>query len=337
MKILYVSVHEILEFDECRMLTEMGHEVYSLHGAYSEPTTPCSKRPAIPDMHFSKRLRADELAIQCSREHMLPQLLDLFDLVWFMHAPQFVISNWENLRGRNVVWRSIGQSVPGVEHSLAQARAEGLKIVRYSPAESRIPGFVGSDAMIRFGKEVDEYSGWTGGGGNVVNFTQSLKERGTHCAFNVLDQVAKRLPNFRVYGPGNDELPYSGGCLSSEDLIHTMRTCEAYIATGTHPASYTLNVMEAMLTGAPMIVAGDSIGQPYVSGYPQSTYEMAELITHCEDGIIANTPNEFINAANLISNNREVAEALSERGRAKAIELFGMETIKAQWAEFLGA
>jgi glycosyltransferase involved in cell wall biosynthesis len=124
--------------------------------------------------------------------------------------------------------------------------------------------------------------------------------------------------------------------VSYEEQIRVLQTAEAYIATGTHPASYTLNFVEAWMTGVPMIVAGDNIGQPYMSGYQQATYEVAELVQHGYNAFVAHTPHEFAAYANLITSNRGVAEQLSENGRKTAIELFGMDSIKKQWEQFLG-
>jgi len=37
---------------------------------------------------------------------------------------------------------------------------------------------IGQDAMIRFYKDPDEYKDWTGDDRRVINFTQSMRERG---------------------------------------------------------------------------------------------------------------------------------------------------------------
>jgi len=52
-KILYLSCHEILEFDEVSLLHELGHEVFS-PGAYVEPANRGDQnlRPSIPGLKY---------------------------------------------------------------------------------------------------------------------------------------------------------------------------------------------------------------------------------------------------------------------------------------------
>ncbi len=59
MKILYISCHEVLEFDELSMFADLGIEVFSV-GAYLLPHRPFgeSLRPPIPNL----RVNADDLA-----------------------------------------------------------------------------------------------------------------------------------------------------------------------------------------------------------------------------------------------------------------------------------
>ena len=58
-KILYLSCHEVLEYDEVSLLLELGHEVFS-PGAYVEPANPGGKtmRPSIPGVEIDPDLRA---------------------------------------------------------------------------------------------------------------------------------------------------------------------------------------------------------------------------------------------------------------------------------------
>ena len=51
MKILYLSCHEVLEFDEISMLSDIGVQVFSI-GAYLDPARPTGGglRPALPNL-----------------------------------------------------------------------------------------------------------------------------------------------------------------------------------------------------------------------------------------------------------------------------------------------
>ena len=52
MNILYVGSHSILEYDEVRLLSDLGHDIFSI-GSYTDPANPSDdKRPAIAGMEF---------------------------------------------------------------------------------------------------------------------------------------------------------------------------------------------------------------------------------------------------------------------------------------------
>src|SRR5690242_423231 len=136
MKIHYLSCHEVLEYDEVKLLTELGHDVFS-NGAYLDPAGHITlKRPGI-----SKAIAWTDLAkiaADTPKTALTPDLIDPFDVIIIMHTPEFVTGNWDKIKHKRVIWRSIGQSTPATERKLERARAEGLQVVRYSPKEENI-------------------------------------------------------------------------------------------------------------------------------------------------------------------------------------------------------
>jgi hypothetical protein len=221
-KILYMSCHEILEYDELALFSEMGYECYSL-GAYTQPGgDEHRKRPALDQLPYNPHFI--ELSLQYDRRKLHPEMLEGIDIVMIMHDPSFIGAtgqshnwhpdlgegNWPLFKefiknGGRVIWRSIGQSIPHVERIIAPWRAEGLEVVRYSPKEETIAGNVGSDATIRFYKDPDFYNGWKGDHRQVVNFTQSLKDRDRFAGYDLIYKSFTGMPA-KVYGPGNDNL-----------------------------------------------------------------------------------------------------------------------------------
>ena len=350
-RILYMSCHEILEYDELKLFTELGHECYS-YGAYTQPggeehrKRPPLKLPYNP--HFI------ELALQYDRRKLHPEILENIDIVIIMHEPSFIgysngthdwnpdfgDGNWPLFRdfikkGGRVIWRSIGQSIPHVERKLAPWRAEGLEVVRYSPAEETIHDNVGSDAMIRFYKDPDEYKDWLGDERRVINFTQSLKERARFTGYDFMRRVMQNLP-FTVYGPNNDDLgSLNGGLLKFDQQIAAMRHARAYLYHGTYPASYTLSLIEAMMTGIPILAVGPDHGNSREMFPQQDTYELPAIIQNGINGFISDDPNELHEYAELMLSDYNNAKAISAFGRTKSIELFGKAKIKQQWKEFL--
>src|SRR5436853_4240788 len=108
MRILYLSCHSILEYDEIKLFTELGHEVFSVHGSYGNPTSPMDpKRPALA-ASFSGHLRT--VALQCSRENLHEALIDWADCIIVMHRADWILQNWMKVKHKPVIWRTIGQS-----------------------------------------------------------------------------------------------------------------------------------------------------------------------------------------------------------------------------------
>jgi hypothetical protein len=309
MKILYLSVHEILEYDELLLFSELGYECYSL-GAYTQPGgDEHRKRPSLKlpyDPHFI------ELALQYPKEHLHPEQLDGMDVVIVMHEPGIIEGNWELFeqfikRGGRVIWRSIGQSIPHVEQRLRYYRARGMEIVRYSPREATIAGYNGSDAMIRFYKDPDEFKGWSGEHRQVINFTQSLKSRGGFTGYPVISEVFENQPG-KVYGPGNEDLGLmAGGLLTYEDQKRKLQEARVYLSRLGNSSMFS----------------------------SQQTYEVHELIENGVSGFIGDNIMDIKQRVNELLNDYPKAKAISAFGRAKAIELFGKSKIKAQWHDFL--
>lgn len=335
MRILYISVHSVLEYDELRLFTELGHECFSL-GAYTYPEGhPTLPRPGIPGM-----VRRDDLIQMVSnkpRTELPEDFLNQFDVIIIMdgyHAPDVVERNWPKLKGKKVVWRTIGQSTPEVENRMKRFRNEGLRIVRYSPMEEEMENYIGKDTMIRFYKDPEEYKGWIGHTHQIMNLSQSLKARRNFCGYDIIMKVLPGFP-FKVYGSGNDDLgEFNGGELSYEVMKGALRDCKVFFYSGTWPASYTLSFIEAMMTGIPMVCVGQDIWKH--KDHPRlQVYEVPHIIRQGDTGYCSNDPEALKNFVTRLMENRELAETMSTKAREDAIRLFGKEAIAPLWQQFL--
>ena len=340
MKILYLSCHSILEFDEVKLLHELGHQVFS-PGAYVEPANPgdASLRPGIPELVYDPDVLAAFHALGQpgidNKELLTKEFVDRFDLIIIMHMPKWIIKNWEVMKHKPVIWRTIGQSITSVETRLAEYRDSGMKIVRYSPMESNIPGYLGADALIRFYKDPEEYKDWSGNIRSIISFSQSMKKRNQACNFSYFEEITRGLPRI-LYGPGNEdifEMP-TGGKLPFDQLQMQLRENRVYFYTGTHPASYTLNFMEAWMTGIPIVAIGQQKGN--ANYFPShSLYEIPNLITNGINGFISEDPKELRYICEELLSNDFLARDIGNAGRKSAIDIFGKDIIKQQWKEFL--
>ena len=332
MLIHYMSCHSVLEWDEVQLLTELGHEVFS-NGAYTDPkgayTLP---RPGIPNAQYYPEWA--ELARTHPKTALPPELIEPFDCFIIMHSPNVLLQNWDKIKHKRVIWRTIGQSLTGTESKIKRLVDEGLEIVRYSPKERNLKTYAGENAMIRFYKDPAEFQGWSGVDKNVINFTQSLKGRRDFCHYDEIFPVIRDLDG-KVYGTGNEDLgEFNGGELPYKLQKRVMRRSGVMIYGGTFPASYTLSFMEAMMTGLPMIVIGKK--KAHIDRFEKfDFYEVDEIIKHGTNGYIANEPDDIIKYAKELLENPDKARNVSRAGRKTAIKLFGKDYIKKQWKELL--
>ena len=95
MKLLYLSCHETLEYDEVTMFLGMGHSVFSV-GAYLQPQVPTGQQLRSPirgaavdrdDLaEFWRLCPTPEDCVPC----LTQSFLDRFDAVIVMHRPDWV-------------------------------------------------------------------------------------------------------------------------------------------------------------------------------------------------------------------------------------------------------
>lgn len=333
MKILYISDHAVLEYDEVKLFTELGHDVFSL-GAYHNLGHPDLPRPAVKGLKYYENL--DHLYIaNPNRLELHPGLIEWADVIIVMHSPNVIVENWERIKHKRVIWRSIGQSLANIETKLLPARNEGLQIVRYSPKELNIAGYIGEDAIIRFYKDENEFDGWSGESRNVVAFAQSLKGRREFCHYDEIMMVIEKF-NGKVYGPGNEDLgKYNGGAITYEQQINKMQNALAMPYGGTWPAAYTLSFIEALMMGLPIVAISKSLA--HISRFEElDFYEVDEILAKIS-GIVCDTPEAMIHQVSKILSDPGHANNIANKQRELAIKMFGKETIMKQWRKFLGS
>jgi len=329
-KLLYLSCHSIAEYDEIKLFDEIGIEVYS-HGAYSSPHNPGDpKRPSLNtpyDPSFEKACK------KIDKEHLTKEFVKNFDIIFFHWMPKWVAANWEVIKDKIVILRTNGQSSENDENWMAPYRKEGLKIVRYADIEKTIPGYIGHDAIIRFYKDPEEFKGWNGRNRQVITVVQNMKRRGAFCNYDAFYSATIGFPR-KLFGPDNEDSgELWGGLLSYEDLKKAYRDNAVYFYTGTKPACYTLNFIEAWMTGIPIVAIGPKLGNPRFLEN-QYTYEIPFLGRNGKHYLMSDDVGELSQFVFELLNRANVAARLSKNGRERAIEIFGKDKIKKQWEEF---
>jgi hypothetical protein len=338
LRILDLSAHSIEEYDMVRLYTELGHEVFS-PGAYVDPKDPGDDmRPAImndladhPDLrevldrvHVSK----DRPDVLWNAKDKLPEeWIDWADTIICRHVEwRWLWPQWDRIRHKRVIWRTVGQSTHQNEHKAQPFVHDGLEIVRYSPKEWNIPNFAGADCTIRFYKDPKEWRGWHGSEKAVLLLAQNPTERAmwTHLKW-AQEAVEGCFPLW--VGPGTEQIGGLGKVPPAR-LRDLMRQCRAMLYTGTQPASYTLALIEAMMTGMPVVSIGPS--QMRLFPYSPKLFE-----AHAIAPLYAESPGD----ANLLL--RELiddpfhAARVGAVSRSRAIALFGRDRIADAWDGWL--
>lgn len=333
MNILYLSCHSILEYDEVKLFLEMGFNVRS-HGAYiDQESQGDGLRPKIEMLsHDPSFLNSCRLV---SKDNLTKEFIEPFDVIIIMSWMDWVEKNWDFMKGKRVIFRCIGQNNAGTEKRLKKYRDQGLQIVRYSPLEETLGEYAGSDALIRFYKDEAEYGNWNGDQSSAINFTQSMKTRMAQCNYEFFRALTEEFP-CKLFGPHNENIgtDWAFGAQSFEVSKAHLRNNRAYIYTGTHPASYTLNFIEAWMTGIPMICVGPILGNdPNLK--PSRLYEIPHLIQHGQNGFFTDDTLEASQILSDLMRDKDYANYISGQARLKAVDYFGKEKIKKQWLSFL--
>lgn len=333
MRILYLSAHAILEYDTLDLLTRMGHDVFSL-GAYLDPAHPGDdKRPPLdapdhPELRDVIHPLAGPDKIWTAKNHLPDALVDWAEVVYVDAEPEaWIIGNWAKIAGKQVIWRTIGQSNPNVEARMAGFRVKGVQIIRYSPNEQAMPNYAGHDAIIRFSKNPADWGPWIGDEAHVVNIAQH--DRVPHGRDEFLNwpwvEAATKGLRFDFYGPHTQEIG-GHGSLSYDAMRDVLRHAAAYVYSGTQPASYTLGLMEAMLSGVPVV----SIG-------PSRMWLPALFEGHVITGFAFDDPArarlELVQFLDPAMDNF-MARHLDQRG--EALRLFSYDAVIPQWEQWLG-
>jgi hypothetical protein len=341
MNILLLASHAVAEYDDIRMFTDMGHDVFC-PGGYQDPRQPGEGiRPGIPNAPVHPELiEACEAQrreggdpgpkIDMAKANLHPDVIDWADVIIVHHfVDQWIIQQWARIRHKRVIWRTCGQSNPHLEQAMARYRRDGLQIVRYSPAERRYfeprKAWAGEDALIRFGKYPDDYGPWVGDKVLVGNLTQDMAARGDACGYGFwMEATAGLLAE--PAGKGSDAIG-GLGTLSYSGMLEYLRRLRAYLYTGTRPASYTLGLIEAMLSGVPVVsIDSGSWGSGWGGDTLFEAHEIAGMFYPADWA--RNVLQRFLDDA-------DYARRIGEAQRERAIRLFGIDEIAPRWQDFL--
>ena len=343
MNILLLASHAVAEYDDVRMFHDLGYGIFA-PGGYEDPrSTGEGIRPPLPDVPFHADLAAlcrvqrekggdPGPWIDWAKANVHPEVIEWADVIIAHHfVDRWLIPQWKAFRGKRVIWRTCGQSNPELERRMAPLRDKGMEIVRYSPAEARYFGevgsFAGEDALIRFGKYPSDYGPWDGTEPVVGNITQHMQQRGDACGYGFWEAATEGLP-VAPAGPGSDVLRGGLGSLDYEAMLDYLRHLRVYLYTGTRPASYTLGLIEAMMSGVPVVsIDARAWGESWGG---TDLFEAHEFASRWAPTLGATR----MALRDMLDFNTSAQNA-SRDIRDMAIAYFGIERIGKRWDDFL--
>lgn len=333
MRILYLSVHQVLEYDELRMFCDAGHEVFSLGAYFASPPLrrarpPLDLGPSWPGLKAAFEAQGGRFAFEGDpKDFVIPAaFVDRFDVCIVMHDPRVFAHHWPVLSRIPVIWRTIGVDVFGADRQMAAYRKRGCHVVRYSPLERGIPGSIGADAVIRFPKKLADFAPWSGTERVILKFYSDFKRR-FPAEHDFVERLAQGRP-FRLGGIGNAGEANAIGLVPYERQLELLRDCRVYFYGAGPPAPYTLNFMEAWLAGIPVVVLKPDV--VYGAGHSRFT-EIPGLVTHGQDAFLVDSVEEAGAICDRLFADHDFARSVGAAGAAKAASLFRDTDIAAQW------
>jgi len=338
MKILYVSVHQILEYDEISIFESLGHDVFSL-GSYfgtapSEQFRPVPPlMPALADyMTMFEALGGVYKYGAPASEQVIPRAFaKLFDAVVVMHDLDFIETHWDAFAGIPVIWRSIGVGTDLFEPRVAALRVRGMKIVRYCPTEVGAEHYAGHDAVVRFGKVGADYS-WIGNRPELLTFSHAYRQR-FPAEYDFYVAATEGIPAL-LGGASNEGLPSALGIVDFQTQNELFAGCAAYFYASGSFIPYTLNFMEAWLSGIPLVAIDcHGVHAPEHCKFA----EVPTLIQHGVNGFLVKTPEEAKEVFRTIQNDPLLARSISVAGASTARSLFSSEVIAPQWRKLFAS
>ena len=241
MKIFIHSCHAGLEYDQARMLTDMGHEVSGIFDIGSE------QKPKIKGI-TDKNGKAGNADL-----YLLHQCEDFPERS----------ADYATKYGKPVITMAFGQGGNDSHAKMATVLKDipNTFLCAYSETAVNIYKKLGCSTndkvhFIRFGKRLTEFGPWSGVDHSCLVACNSIHKRGDACGWPIVAMLRQSGINVKLVGHETEEVG-GLGLVSDKELKDLFRQAYVAFVPGTVPAQYTLTMMEAAASGTP-IIAWDS-------------------------------------------------------------------------------
>lgn len=339
-KVLYVSsFHPTLEYDELRILEELGLDWFST-GIYINPQKPigCVDRrgplPKEPNYDLINLFLKDnpQYHYQCSATLARPQvklskdLVSQFDIILIVGYESNYTGNYSVLKDKQVFWREY-DALPVSEANIHPFVLNNqVSIIRYMDNCRGIK--INGGYVIPPYVEKEVYDGWLGDTSFVLAFQSYTWERQQEPATQFFLQGIMKVAPCALYGDFAEvRHPLCRGKVSFEQQKLLYKKCKAYftIPNGTNVA-YMYSQIEAMMTGCPVLTVGKNLSSDIWKG---------EDLYNGSNGLATSDIKEAVDWLQQIFSNRSFAEGVSQNSRTLALKHFSKEQALNRWREVL--
>lgn len=339
MKILLISVHPVLEYDDIILFQCLGHQIVPL-GFYFLGDYNGLRPDPISGENIGFVSNARDVFYKSGCHHigvsgkwiLTDVFCELFDLVIVHHNYTFFNDNFDLLKNKPVIWRTIGQELEYAEAAMAKFRKKGVKIVRWSEEEKRIPGYIGCDAVIPAYKNIDDYLSYIGHEKCVITFANNFKERAEALNYDFFMSVVDGNVPYKIFGVGNENIEQAKGSVTFDEQVRQMSINRLAFITGTWPAPYTLSFIECWISGIPVVHLDRRV---WSNDKFSDTFEVDKLISHGDNGFLVGSRSEALSIISEVFDNPALAMSISEKGKERCNEIFGFDSISKKWSLFI--
>ncbi len=165
---------------------------------------------------------------------------------------------------------------------------------------------------VPLGLDPEVYAPATGEDGNILSIIHSYRDRGWHYA--AWCEATEGLPLLHV-----DHLDPDQPVFEYDDLQRALRRARLYLHDGEQ--EYTITLIEAMMTGLPLV----SFRIPGIEGY----------VEHGVNGFIGETAAEIREHCRALLSDDALAARMGAASRAKAMREFHEDRWRQQWRALL--
>lgn len=259
-RMFFHSCHASLEHDLSDVFRTLGLKVVKANNDRSHVERPCI--PGYNDMDFGEEIRGRLMSMTCR-----PEDFDGCNFIFAMNTSDFQhrISYYATFKP--VILYLFGQHTDlqldeyagKMNNQIDRKVAPNIFTVCYGKREhdylaARLYSQVKHHLYyIRFAKRVEHYTYRLNGDEGRLPFvytsSNSIQNRGDQCGWPILKELRTKFPHLLS---GHETEAVGGmGRISFDDLRRLFRLCSAYITFPAWPAPMVMNVMEAMMSGAP--------------------------------------------------------------------------------------